>query len=753
MNWMDRRVYLILAILGLLLTNVYSQTEIWTAEDLYNMRNNLNGDYILMEDINVGVPPYNIGQGWEPIGWFIDENNNEPFTGSLDGNGFVISNLYINRPSVEYQGFFGYVNGDSTDVHLTNIDLFGIDVKGNNFTGGLIGLSKNNVHLNGCKISGVVSGFWHTGGMIGSNHRTYLTNCFGAGRVAASGGAIGGLIGFNNYSVVDSCSTSTKVNGGLHTGGLVGWNYQSTISGLSHSLRSVTGGNFVGGLVGTNSHSDIIASYSESAVNGYTSVGGLVGWNLQSTVANSYSMGEVNGSNGVGGFVGHNDVANIVHSFSIGEVISDGNNVGGLVGNHHQSTTTHSYWNISTSGQVTSASGLGRVTDQMVYPYAENTYLGWDFISYWGEDTDHSANRGYPYLLEEPLIGDELEHINIVFIDESRDSREISTEIFHPVSDSLNAFRPNESYPLVVFGHGWLMNYSFYQSLTLYLVSQGWIVALPRTEEGLFPEHEDFALDLMFLGNQFQLENIDPDSYLYGMVDSTAVVMGHSMGGGSSILATAGDNNPFDSVVTFAAAETDPSAIEAALDITIPSLTFSAADDNVTPPGTNQEPIFENLDSVYKCYVSLQGVTHLGIISSMVAFDVTSAWLDFILSDEMLDTFEDVLEQNVPNITYIIENNYTSIDDNPLIAELDLQLMNYPNPFNPETTFSFFMADSGEYELKIYDIKGRLVERISGYGEGKQSIVWNAAEQSSGVYFYRLSDGRKSETGRCLLLK
>lgn len=65
---------------------------------------------------------------------------------------------------------------------------------------------------------------------------------------------------------------------------------------------------------------------------------------------------------------------------------------------------------------------------------------------------------------------------------------------------------------------------------------------------------------------------------------------------------------------------------------------------------------------------------------------------------------------------------------------------NYPNPFNPSTNIEFRIADLGFVELAIYDLSGRLIETLLNrqMPAGTYRVEWNAARQSSGVYFYRL---------------
>jgi photosystem II stability/assembly factor-like uncharacterized protein len=80
---------------------------------------------------------------------------------------------------------------------------------------------------------------------------------------------------------------------------------------------------------------------------------------------------------------------------------------------------------------------------------------------------------------------------------------------------------------------------------------------------------------------------------------------------------------------------------------------------------------------------------------------------------------------------------------------------NYPNPFNSSTNISFIIPSKSFVSLKIYDRLGRevatlLSEEISA---GYYTRKWNAANVSSGIYFYRLQTGSYTETKKLILLR
>lgn len=78
---------------------------------------------------------------------------------------------------------------------------------------------------------------------------------------------------------------------------------------------------------------------------------------------------------------------------------------------------------------------------------------------------------------------------------------------------------------------------------------------------------------------------------------------------------------------------------------------------------------------------------------------------------------------------------------------------NVPNPFNPTTKIGMNLPTATDWSLDIYNVSGQLVKSFSGRGVGNVSVEWDAANQPSGVYFYRLVAGSFSDSRKMLLLK
>ncbi|UPT66761.1 MAG: T9SS type A sorting domain-containing protein [Sphingobacteriales bacterium JAD_PAG50586_3] len=211
-------------------------------------------------------------------------------------------------------------------------------------------------------------------------------------------------------------------------------------------------------------------------------------------------------------------------------------------------------------------------------------------------------------------------HTTITFADPSRTGgfgsgggpgRQIQTEIYYPAATTGDDVPVTGSnYPVIVFGHGFVMVWSAYQNIWEALVAQGYIVAFPRTEGGLPPSHGDFGLDLAYVAEQIQIKsNNDPAFFFYQKTAPTTALMGHSMGGGAALLGA--QNNPnITAVAVLAAAETNPSAVAACAGINVPSLVFAGANDCVTPPPTNQVLMYNALSSKCKTYISITGASH-----------------------------------------------------------------------------------------------------------------------------------------------
>ncbi len=308
----------------------------------------------------------NGGDGFSPIG-----NASDAFNGGYNGQNHTISGLYINRLLTDNIGLFGYAFGD-----VKNLGLLSVNITGEYNVGGLGGtiFSADN-----CYVTGTVQGLSIVGGF-------------------------GGYVG-----ICSNCYSSCNVTGGAEdlVGGFGGYNLG--ILTQCYSAGTVNGNNYVGGLIGINDGGIINTCYSTVNVTGIAnSVGGLVGFNGGSgNVQNSYATGTVNGDSYVGGLVGGNDnVSSMQFCFSKG-LVTGNTDKGGLVGwLDAGGLVESSFWDMGTSGMLTSAGGTGKTTAEMkrvgIYLSDPSLVTFWDFSL--GGNTwafNGSDNGGYPFLRNE----------------------------------------------------------------------------------------------------------------------------------------------------------------------------------------------------------------------------------------------------------------------------------------------------------------------------------------------------------------
>ncbi|GAB6283078.1 MAG: hypothetical protein STSR0008_18330 [Ignavibacterium sp.] len=80
---------------------------------------------------------------------------------------------------------------------------------------------------------------------------------------------------------------------------------------------------------------------------------------------------------------------------------------------------------------------------------------------------------------------------------------------------------------------------------------------------------------------------------------------------------------------------------------------------------------------------------------------------------------------------------------------------NFPNPFNPATAISFFLAKAGTVTLKVYDLLGREVATLldEQKSAGSHTVQFTADRLASGIYIYRIQSGSYRATKKMILIK
>lgn len=248
--------------------------EISTCQQLQDMNTDLDAYYELVNDIDCsGTSSWNSQKGFDPVGIF---------DGNLDGNNYVINDLYIDRPGESPVGLFYQLDGGGT---ITNIGLKNVTVTGDSEVGGLVGA--NFGYINKSFVSGKITGKDRQAGvLVGYNYNgDNISNSYSFGSADAVY-QVGGLVGRNDGAVYTSYSTATPsaddlVGGliGFESGGLVNdsyWDTEESGQDSSYGGTNLTTSEMIGGSATSNMNFDystiwetVKASDSDVGSDGY----------------------------------------------------------------------------------------------------------------------------------------------------------------------------------------------------------------------------------------------------------------------------------------------------------------------------------------------------------------------------------------------------------------------------------------------------------------------------------------------------
>ncbi|MCX8064704.1 MAG: PASTA domain-containing protein, partial [Candidatus Hydrogenedentes bacterium] len=218
-----------------------------------------DGNYVLTSDIDASdTVNWNGGAGFDPIPNFL---------GMFDGGGYIISDLYINRPSASLVGLFGDVGSTG---RLLNVYIKNANIKGYWAVGILAGRNLGVIHH--CGVHGVVegdSGSSSIGSMVGANEGG-IYNCLGVAQVVGDSG-IGGLIGTNTASpftvIHDNYFWGTVFANDI-AGGFVGYNMGNIENAYAVAKINPSKSASIGGFCGLNDGGTISSSYWDKEYSG-----------------------------------------------------------------------------------------------------------------------------------------------------------------------------------------------------------------------------------------------------------------------------------------------------------------------------------------------------------------------------------------------------------------------------------------------------------------------------------------------------
>ncbi len=352
-------------------------------------------------------------------------------------------------------------------------------------------------------------------------------------------------------------------------------------------------------------------------------------------------------------------------------------------------------------------------------------------------------------------------YVSITYTDATR-NRELPFELLYPAQSSGQGVACSDgTFPYIVMAHGFSMQSTDYTYLAEALVSHGYMVLQLATESGFAPSHADYGLDILFLAAHFRDENITAGSLFAGHVLPKVGVIGHSMGGGSAWLAAAQSNGNIDCLVGMAPAETNPSAIDAAMQVVVPAMILSGSSDAVTPPAQNHQPIYEETSSACKVFISVLEGSHCGFadagtlcqfgefgfnglstnVQQSITLDMVKAWMDLHLNDVaeaaiVIENYDESQSNTQTQNGCVI----SSLQDNPSSL-----LRIFPNPSSDKI---YLVDRTFEHLWQVYNSKGQRMA-LTGNRTSDGRVELDVSSLESGIYV--IVDSDNATNGRFMV--
>jgi dienelactone hydrolase len=370
-------------------------------------------------------------------------------------------------------------------------------------------------------------------------------------------------------------------------------------------------------------------------------------------------------------------------------------------------------------------------------------------------------------------------HMSINFKDASRTSagysisggiamtgtgRNIGTEVYYPATAAGNNVSvASGQFPVVVFGHGFVMMSSDYDNIFNRLAALGYIVLLPRTEGSASPVHADFGADLAYLASAAMgLNSISTPSALTtfnGKVLQKSAIGGHSMGAGSSFLGAA-SNTTITCLFNMCAATTNPSSISSSSLVTVPSLLLSGEMDSVADT-TVQNSHYAATASAKKFHVIITGAKHCdfgngasflctlgqpactGTGCNAILFARYMSYLEPFLANQLKNdcnagnTFMTLIQNpSVDRVGRKITGSITCIASGIKSEILSRNFSIFPNPTQEKLSISYLTDGLNLVVFELYDIYGRLMVSSSENSGSATTVTkeLNIAHIDNGSY-------------------
>jgi|GEM_PF-7017311 len=277
---------------GIIKYNIIKDTN-----DFKNIKNNLNSNYILINDLDFNN---------EAIKSLDQEY---AFCGVLNGNNHTIKNL-----NIKGQALFNEL--DSAKILNLNIENAFLESENDC---AILALKADNSEIKNCKIQANLKGKNNIGGLVSEIKNTILLNNSFRGTIKGCNN-IGGLVALSlEKSKIINCYSILKIKGSNNIGGLIAFN-KSPLKNCFSKVE-IFALDEVGGLISINK-AKIKNCYSLSKIKANKNIGGFIG-NNKDLILNCYAKTHIEGKENLGAFLGFNSKnVNIENSFGLANDIN-----------------------------------------------------------------------------------------------------------------------------------------------------------------------------------------------------------------------------------------------------------------------------------------------------------------------------------------------------------------------------------------------------------------------------------------------
>ncbi len=745
--------------------------KIATAVHLDSVRHFMNAHFIQTADIDLDVAPFNTGDGWQPIG--TNGSGNE-FSGTFDGNGFRISNLFINRSNTDFNGLFGAAH----DATIKNMILEDVDITGKQYNGALVGI--NYAEVSSSYSTGSVSGYNHTGGLIGATENYNGSN---------------GLVS-NSYSIASASSSNYGASA------LVGRLISGTIEN-SYGAGTVTAPSGNGGLIGEKNSGTVTNSYWDTETTGQSTSADGTGltttqmkqrssftgfdfsdtWFIEDGTGYPKLQEEKFNTLTINGNEGWRMLSSPVSGASFGSLLDSLWTQGFTGADYSQGTPNVYVWN----EPVKSFQAISNATD---IPAAGSGFL--TFV--YSDDDNDGSPEGFPKRIintETKFGGQAVPTVS--FTDSGVMANDGWNLVGNPYGTSIKWGSP----------HGWNTKNI---DATFYVWSDdanngngsylSWNGIAGTLENGIIAPWQGFWVKANASSPEFSINDSTKNAGGTLMKTSTASTIKFSV---------SNDSLSSKAVVMFykdAALEKDPYDAYKLQSLSSEYISLFSEfplgiDEDASQLDINALP--DQLEENIEIPIDLDVVsTDTSLLNQglTLSWDLESISEDWVISlvdkannkeydlravSEIKFELEDMSRSKIENLVDQINSKMAgprviktkSNDQHRFVLKIEVSepvsndwedefptsfelSQNYPNPFNPTTTITYGVPKTSEVSLEVFDLLGRRVASIIDKKQtsaGRYSVRFDASNLASGMYIYRLIAGNSVITKKLTLIK